>query len=108
MGINRKELEEKTFQWFNSSISDKDYNSLSMSYLAHRNYRLYKYQSPLASLDTLSRFFEHLKTNTLSLSAPSVFLWQESDYVSPVPNFNCTATKIIKTVCFSLHNNYII
>ena len=31
MGINRKELEEKTFQWFNSSISDKDYNSLSMS-----------------------------------------------------------------------------
>ena len=73
MGINRKELEEKTFQWFNSSISDKDYNSLSMSYLAHRNYRLYKYQSPLASLDTLSRFFEHLKTNTLSLSAPSVF-----------------------------------
>ena len=35
-------------------------------------------------------------------------LWQESDYVSPVPNFNCTATKIIKTVCFSLHNNYII
>ena len=65
MGINRKELEEKTFQWFNSSISDKDYNSLSMSYLAHRNYRLYKYQSPLASLDTLSRFFEHLKTNCL-------------------------------------------
>ena len=35
-------------------------------------------------------------------------LWQESDYVSHVPNFNCTATKIIKTVCFSLHNNYII
>lgn len=48
MGINRKELEEKTFQWFNSSISDKDYNSLSMSYLAHRNYRLYKYQSPVS------------------------------------------------------------
>ena len=35
-------------------------------------------------------------------------LWQESDYVSHVPNFNCTAAKIIKTVCFSLHNNYII
>ena len=29
MEINRKELEEKTFQWFNSSISDKDYNSLT-------------------------------------------------------------------------------
>ena len=28
MEINRKELDEKTFQWFNSSISDKDYNSL--------------------------------------------------------------------------------
>ena len=40
--------------------------------------------------------------------AVSVVLWQESDYVSHVPNFNCTATKIIKTVCFSLHNNYII
>ena len=33
MGINRKELEEKTFQWFNSSISDKDYNSPLFLYL---------------------------------------------------------------------------
>lgn len=73
MKIEREELEQKTLQWLDNNITDEDYDNWSTSYLAHRKYRLYKYQNPFASLDSLNRFFAQLNTNTLSLSAPSMF-----------------------------------
>mgnify|MGYP002767548854 CR=1 FL=1 len=73
MKIERGELEKTTLQWLDNNITDGDYDNWSTSYLAHRKYRLYKYQNPFAFPDSRERFFTQLSTNTLSLSAPSVF-----------------------------------
>ena len=69
----RKQLEDATFQWFDDDISDKEYTEFANKYLTSRNFRLYKYQNPFASLESLDRFWDQLKTSTLSLCAPSTF-----------------------------------
>lgn len=73
MADSRKRLEDATFQWFDDDISDNEYTEFANKYLKSRNYRLYKYQNPFASLKSLDRFRDQLKTNKLSLCAPSTF-----------------------------------
>ena len=69
----RKQLEDVTFQWFDDDISDEEYIKYANKYLKRRNYRLYKYQNPFVSLESLNTFRDLLKTNKLSLCAPSTF-----------------------------------
>ena len=73
MADPRKRLEDATFQWFDDDISDNEYTEFANKYLKSRNYRLYKYQNPFVSLKSLDRFRDQLKTNKLSLCAPSTF-----------------------------------
>ena len=73
MADPRKQLEDVTFQWFDDDISDNEYTEFANKYLTSRNFRLYKYQNPFVSLESLNRFYDQLKTNNLSLCAPSTF-----------------------------------
>ena len=73
MADPRKRLEDATFQWFDDDISDNEYTEFANKYLTSRNFRLYKYQNPFVSLKSLDRFRDQLKTNNLSLCAPSTF-----------------------------------
>ena len=73
MADPRKQLEDVTFQWFDYDISDNEYTEFANKYLTSRNFRLYKYQNPFVSLESLNRFYDQLKTNNLSLCAPSTF-----------------------------------
>lgn len=70
MADPRKQLEDATFQWFDDDISDKEYTAFANKYLTNRNFRLYKYQNPFASLESLDRFWDQLKKATYRCVPP--------------------------------------
>ena len=70
MADPRKQLEDVTFQWFDDDISDNEYTEFSNKYLTSRNYRLYKYQNPFVSLESLNRFYDQLKQTTCHCVLP--------------------------------------
>lgn len=109
----RKQLEDVTFQWFDDDISDNEYTEFANKYLTSRNFRLYKYQNPFVSLESLNRFYDQLKTNNLSLCAPSTFndpfdgQFTVPDWVNPQAQYwmrNAT-DEIWRIGCLTERNN---
>lgn len=89
----RKQLEDATFQWFDDDISDKEYTEFANKYLTSRNFRLYKYQNPFASLESLDRFWDQLKQAPyhcvppphlmipLTVNSPFLIGWTRKRYI---------------------------
>lgn len=77
--MEREELEQYTEQWLSDTdtISNDEYGEIANDYLQTHNhrhsYKLYKYQNPFVSEESLCRFLETLTNHTLGLSAPSTF-----------------------------------
>lgn len=71
--MEREELEQYTEQWLSDTdtISNDEYGEIANDYLQTHNhrhsYKLYKYQNPFVSEESLCRFLETLTNHTLGL-----------------------------------------
>lgn len=70
--MEREDLERYTERWLRvaDAISDDEYGEIANDYLQAHSYKLYKYQNPFVSEESLCRFLETLTNHTLWLSAP--------------------------------------
>lgn len=74
MHVSREHLESVVSKWFDGSISDYKCEALASTYLERQDFRLYKYQNPFVSSDSIARFFSQVESNTMSLCAPTMFI----------------------------------
>lgn len=101
--MERKELEQYTKLWLKRKLTIDAYERVANIYLEQNNYRLYKYQSPFTVKDepniketAFDRFCNHIKHQTMTISAPSMFNDPfDCQYALP-PNCNEKAMKVIK------------
>lgn len=73
MHVSREHLESVVSKWFDGSISDYKCEALASTYLERQDFRLYKYQNPFVSSESIARFFSQVESNTMSLCAPTMF-----------------------------------
>ena len=97
--MEREDLERYTEWWLRvaDAISDDEYGEIANDYLQAHSYKLYKYQNPFVSEESLCRFLETLTNHTLWLSAPSVFN-DPFDCQFAVPNDFTDASRAQKVI----------
>lgn len=101
--MERIELEQYTKLWLRNKLTVDAYESAVNIYLKQNNYRLYKYQSPFTVKDgpnfkekVFDRFYNHIKHQTMTISAPSMFNDPfDCQYALP-PNCNAKAMEVLK------------